>query len=305
LDEATATIEGQIEEKASYFMELYNAFIDRLDELVIGIIAFLIFFAIAKAVRKVVRSAMARTSTEGHVDILVAQIAYIAILAIGTAIALGLSFPNANLTGLFASLGVAGFAIGFAMKDILGNFLSGIILLTQRPFTIGDYVVVGDVEGTVTNIRVRDTQITTFDGKLVFIPNNAISTSNIINLTGQAERRIDVHVGISYRSDIKEAMKVCVDAVSKLPGLVKQPVPDVLVTGFGDSSVMLQVRAWVNWKNVDFVYARSEAHRLVKEALDDAGIEIPFPIRTIYFNQSSNGDPEIEEITGGKSGKKN
>jgi len=298
----TSTIEGQIEEKTSYFVNLYEAFVGRLDEFIIGIVAFLIFFAIAKAVRKVVRSAMARTSTEGHVDILVAQIAYIGILTIGVIVALG--FSGADLTGLFASLGVAGFAIGFAMKDILGNFLSGIILLIQRPFTIGDYIVVGDVEGTVTNIRVRDTQITTFDGKLVFIPNNAISTSNIINLTGQSERRIDVHVGISYRSDIKEATKVCIDAVSKLPGLVKEPAPDVLVTGFADSSVMLQVRVWVNWKKVDFIYAKSEAHRLVKEALDDAGIEIPFPIRTVYFNQSSNGDPEIEEITGGKSGNK-
>lgn len=301
MKEDTSTVE-QIAENTSKVMDLYNGFLALLPGIVMGIIAFIVFFIIARAVRGIVRRAMAKTSTEGHVDILVAQIAYIAILTIGTIVAL--SFSGANLTGLFASLGVAGFAIGFAMKDILGNFLSGIILLTQRPFTIGDYVIVGDVEGTVTNIRVRDTQITTFDGKLVFIPNNTISTSNIINLTGQDERRIDVHVGISYRSDIKEAMKVCVDAVSKLPGLVKEPAPDVLVTGFADSSVMLQIRAWVNWKIVDFIYAKSEAHRLVKEALDDAGIEIPFPIRTVYFNQSSNGDPEIEEITGGKSGKK-
>jgi small-conductance mechanosensitive channel len=239
---------------------------------------------------------MARTSTEGHVDILVSQIAYIGTLTVGIIIAL-ISL-DIELTALFTSLGVAGFAVGFAMKDILGNFLSGIILLTQRPFTIGDRVVIGDVEGIVTNIRIRDTQITTYDGRLVYIPNNTLSTSNIINLTAFPERRTDIDIGISYGSDIAKASKICLDAVSDINGVVKEPAAEVLVTGFADSAIMLQVRVWVDQKNENYFNVRSEAYRALKEALDDAGIEIPFPVRTVYFHQSGNLEPELEEIVG-------
>ncbi|HZD60574.1 MAG TPA: mechanosensitive ion channel family protein [Anaerolineae bacterium] len=292
----TSTIGGEINDVAVGFIELYKSFLEKLPEIVLALITVFIFFIIARAIRKTVRKAMARTSTEGHVDILVSQIAYIGTLTVGIIIAL-ISL-DIELTALFTSLGVAGFAVGFAMKDILGNFLSGIILLTQRPFTIGDRVVIGDVEGIVTNIRIRDTQITTYDGRLVYIPNNTLSTSNIINLTAFPERRTDIDIGISYGSDIAKASKICLDAVSDINGVVKEPAAEVLVTGFADSAIMLQVRVWVDQKNENYFNVRSEAYRALKEALDDAGIEIPFPVRTVYFHQSGNLEPELEEIVG-------
>ncbi|MBE0448422.1 MAG: mechanosensitive ion channel [Actinobacteria bacterium] len=296
----TSTFEGEIFDVAEGFIDLYNSFLIKLPKIVLALITVFIFFIIARAIRKTVRKAMARTSTEGHVDILVSQIAYIGTLSVGIIVAL-ISL-DIELTALFTSLGVAGFAVGFAMKDILGNFLSGIILLTQRPFTIGDRIIIGDVEGVVTNIRIRDTQITTYDGRLIFVPNNTISTSNIINLTAFPERRADIDVSISYGSDIAIAAKTCIDAVGGINGMVKDPAPEVLVTSFADSAIKLQVRVWVDQKNQPYFNVKSEAHRVIKEALDSAGISIPFPIRTVYFHQTKDIESEIEEITGGQVG---
>ncbi|MCL6471931.1 MAG: mechanosensitive ion channel family protein [Firmicutes bacterium] len=282
------------------FAKLYSDFIEWLPILIEVLVVLIVFIIVARTVRRVVRKAMARTSTDGHVDILVAQIAYIGTLSVGIIVAL--SFVSTNLSALFTGLGVAGFAVGFAMKDILGNFLSGIILLIQRPFTIGDNVVIGDVEGTVTNIRIRDTQIETYDGRLIYIPNNALSTSNIINLTALPKRRVDVNVGISYAADIGTAMRVCLDAVRNIKGAVLEPAPEVLVTGFADSSVMLQVRVWVDWQEDGFLQIKSEAHKAVKEALDNAGIEIPYPVRTVYLRELGKAKSyeigsEIKDLT--------
>lgn len=292
-------MESELFDITTGFIKLYNKFVVKLPEFLVALVVVLISIALARAVRKVVRTAMARTSTEGHVDILIAQIAYVGSLSVGVIISL--SILGVELAALFTGLGVAGFAIGFAMKDILGNFISGIILLIQRPFTIGDAVMIADVEGTVTNIRIRDTEITTYDGRIVFIPNNTLSTSNIINLTALPERRVDVDVGISYGSDINEAIGVCLGAVGTLKGVAKDPAPEVLVIGFADSAVMLQVRVWVAWRDEGYPRLKSEAYRLVKEALDNAGIEIPFPIRTLYFNQAQALEPGLEGITSNRS----
>jgi len=296
-------MEREIADISRGFIKLYNDFVEWVPYVFVALIVILIFIALARTVRKIVRAAMAKTSIDGHVDLLVAQIAYIGTITVGIVVALGIL--QVNLAALFTGLGIAGFAIGFAMKDILGNFLSGIILLTQRPFTVGDGVVIDDIWGTVVNIRVRDTQIKTYDGRLVYIPNNTLSTSNIINLTAFPERRADVDVGVAYGSDIAKAAKVCLSAVADIDGVLKDPIPEVLVTGFADSAITLQVRVWIEQKNHNYLHVKSEVYREIKEALDAAGIEIPFPIRTVYFHQTENIDPELEEITGGRSGSDN
>jgi len=286
VNEDTATIEGRIVSISGGFQDLYLEFARWVPNIIIAIVALVISIFVAKMIRNMARRAMAKTSTEGHIDILVAQLAYIGALALGIIMSLGI-LPI-NLSALFTGLGLAGFAVGFAMKDILGNFLAGIILLIQRPFTIDDYIKIGDVEGTVTNIRVRDTQLTTNDGRLIYVPNNTMSTSNIINLTALPLRRVDVDAGIPYSSDINRAVKACLEAAARLPGFVEQPIPDVIVTEFGDSAIMLRVRIWVDWKEHGYIQAQSEALKLVKAALDDAGIDIPFPVRTVYLHQSKD-----------------
>ncbi|MDP2211926.1 MAG: mechanosensitive ion channel family protein [Candidatus Aquicultor sp.] len=286
MNEDTATIEGRIVSISDGFQDLYYEFVRWVPSIIIAIVVLVISLFVAKMIRNMARRAMAKTSTEGHIDILVAQLAHIGALALG--IIMSLSLLPINLSALFTGLGLAGFAIGFAMKDILGNFLAGIILLIQRPFTIDDYVKIGDVEGTVTNIRVRDTQLTTNDGRLIFVPNNTMSTSNIINLTALPLRRVDVDVDIPYSSDINRAVKACLEAATRLPGFVERPIPDVIVTEFGDSAVMLRVQIWVDWKEHGYIQVQSEALKLVKAALDDAGIDIPFPVRTVYLHQSKD-----------------
>ncbi|MDI6817132.1 MAG: mechanosensitive ion channel family protein [Actinomycetota bacterium] len=287
MNQDTATIEGRIVSIGDGFQDLYLEFMGWVPYIIVAIVVLVLSIFAARMIRNMARRAMAKTSTEGHIDILVAQLAYIGALTLGVVLSLSI-LPIENLSAVFTGLGLAGFAVGFAMKDILGNFLAGIILLIQRPFTIDDYVKIGDVEGTVTNIRVRDTQLTTNDGRLIYVPNNTMSTSNIINLTALPLRRVDVDVGIPYSSDINRAIEACLEAATRLPGFVEQPIPDVIVTEFGDSAIMLRVQVWVDWKEYGYIHVQSEALKLVKAALDAAGIDIPFPVRTVYLQQSKD-----------------
>lgn len=282
----TATVEEKIISIPKSFENLYGDFIEKIPYIFVALIVVLISILLARTIRKIARTAMAKTSTEGHIDILVAQLAYIGTLSIGIIIAL--TFMGVNLAALLTGLGLAGFAVGFAMKDILGNFLSGIILLTQRPFTIGDRIIIGDIEGIVSNIRIRDTQITTYDGRLVYIPNNTLSTSNIINLTAFPERRADIDIGISYDSDIEKAVNLCLTTVASIRGVVKEPAPEVLVMGFAESAITLQVRVWIDQENENYLQIKSDVHKIIKEAFDKAGVEIPFPIRTLRVHQAKS-----------------
>ncbi|MGP4848092.1 mechanosensitive ion channel family protein, partial [Marinobacter sp. 1Y8] len=214
------------------------------------------------------------------------------IFFIGFMIAMVIAVPGFTPAKLIGALGIGSVAIGFAFKDIFQNLLSGILLLISEPFRIGDQIVSGDYEGTVEDIKIRATTIRTYDGRQVVIPNSDLYTSALTVNTAYKQRRLQVAVGIGYEDDIEAAKTEIIKALDKIESVSKKATPSVIATGFGGSSIDLMVR----WFIEDGTQANKVAsiHQVIvgiKNSLDAAGVNIPFPIRTIDLS-----DPSVSAI---------
>ncbi len=209
-----------------------------------------------------------------------------AIVYVAAAV-IALDLLGLNIMPFIAGAGVAGVAIGFAAKDTLSNLIAGVLLIVDRPFEIGDRIEVWDAPkgsatwGDVIDIGLRATKIRTTDNIVIVIPNNKIMTRDIINYTLISERiRVRINVGVAYNADIQKAKDILVELAKTVAWVAPVPSPKVVVRNFGDSSVDLQLRVWIDdaRKRMDTI---SDITDKIKTAFDDAGIEIPFPKRDI------------------------
>lgn len=181
------------------------------------------------------------------------------------------------------ALGIAGIALAFALKDILENFVAGVLLQMQRPFTYGEQVLINDFEGTVEGIDSRLVTIVTPAGELVKIPSATVIKADIVNYTKRGMRRTTLPVGVAYGTDLKNAQRVILDAVSSADGVLESPDPEALLEGFGDSSIDFAVQFWHEPTIADFWHVRSNVAFTIEAALADADITIPFPQRTMWW----------------------
>ncbi len=223
------------------FVDLWHKIANIGPRWLVALAILIVAWLIAKLFGKMVQKAVGRTSTEGHVDILIARGASALIIVVGVMLALtvvGMSFGHA-----LAAFGLASVGIGFALQDVLGNLFAGVILLVQHPFTIGDQIRSGEQEGFVENIRVRDTQILTYDGERVFIPNRTVFSTPIINYSSTPALRRDLRIGIKYAADIDKARDIALETLAGVPGVLKQPDPVVLVES-EEEHVALILRFW-------------------------------------------------------------
>lgn len=192
-----------------------------------------------------------------------------------------LGFPLASLG---AALGLIGLGLSFALKDMISNFISGIFIMINRPFRIGDQIEVAGEAGTVRDIMIRATKIKTYDGRQVIVPNSTLYNGKVVNNTAYDSRRFEVIVGIGYDEDIGEAKELAIDSLKEASNVEEEPEPQVLVNELGGSSVNLKLRGWTKPSKANMVKSASEVTQLVKEKYDSAGIDIPYPIRTVYMN---------------------
>lgn len=185
-----------------------------------------------------------------------------------------------NVGPLVAGLGVTGFILGFAFQESLANLAAGMMIAINNPFKVGDYVILAGLEGSIVEVDMMATIMTTGDNKKIVVPNKVAWGSPITNFSAMKTRRVETVVGISYGADISKAKQVALDAVSSLEAVLKEPGPIVEVKSLDDSAVTLIVRAWVN--NADYWPTFFAANQLVKEAFDKNGIEIPFPQMDVH-----------------------
>ena len=184
---------------------------------------------------------------------------------------------------VLGALGIAGIALAFALKDILENFVAGVLLQLQRPFTYGDQVLINEQEGTVHDIDTRLVTLITPAGETIKIPSATVIKSDINNYTAQGARRTTLPVGVAYGTDLRSATSVLTRAVEAVEGVHDTPRPEVLLVGFGDSSIDFVVRFWHAPSIATFWTTRSAVALQVNDALKDAGITIPFPQRTMWW----------------------
>lgn len=259
--------------------DLWDGFVSRLPSIVTGLLVILIFYLIARLVRYLTEKSLKKVKASEHAARITARLAFIGVVAVGVLVSLGVMGINAG--ALVASLGLVSVGIGFALKDVIENFIAGLILIFQRPFVVGDVVCFGDVEGKVEDVRVRDTVIRMFDGRQVFVPNAKIFSSAVINNNRNRSRRLGFEVSIAYAEDAPAAMAVARDALAGVPGVAEEPPPLVVAEELGESSVVLKAYFWVDPVKVGILEIRSEAIAVVKQELQKADIEIPFPVLTV------------------------
>ena len=201
-----------------------------------------------------------------------------AVLYITAATALGV--PETSLVTALASCGLA---VGLALQGSLSNFAGGLMILIFKPFVIGDYIVSGTFEGTVKEINVLYTVVVTLDNRTVTIPNGSISNAPVVDVTGQATRRLDISVGVSYNADIDKALSVLSALAANNKEILQTPAPQAVVDNLGESSIDLILRFWVNTEN--YWPVRYQMLKDVKQALDENGIEIPFPQLDVHVSK--------------------
>lgn len=237
--------------------------------LAFSLLVFLIFLLLALAVRKTVKSAVARMSTQGHVDHIVAQLTYIGVLAVGAVVAL--SFSGLNIGALVTSLGLAGFAVGFAIKDILGNFLAGILILIQRPFTLGDEISLAGVEGRVESVRVRDTLVKTGDGTLVYIPNSIVFNGILTNKSAFDIKPVTLRWRCHRAAEPGVVIEKCLRLLQDSPSVLKDPKPQVFLDELVEDGFGYSAKLFIDSSGISVEAARSEALSAINSELSKEG----------------------------------
>ncbi|MBH0130796.1 mechanosensitive ion channel family protein [Salinibacterium sp. NK8237] len=264
---------------------IFSSLFLSLPNVIIGIVVFLIFWALSWVVAKLVGLAMRRAGRPRGLQMVLSRLTAWSILTFGLLVALTVIFPTITPASLFGALGVGGVVIGFAFRDIFQNLLAGILILFTRPFRIGDQIVSENHEGEVVDILVRATLLRTYDNRVVVIPNSELYTKRVVVNTAYENRRLSVEVGIGYDESIADARAAILEAIATLPGIVTDPTPEVLVNLLGDFSVILEVRFWISPPDRrEAVEAQDQVLEAIKRALTAAEIEMPFPIQKIMID---------------------
>ena len=208
----------------------------------------------------------------------------LAIVLITTLNELGFS-----LAPLLGAAGVLGIALGFASQTSVSNLISGIFLIAERPFVVGDLIEVGGVTGFVLSIDSISVKLRTFDNKMVRIPNETMVKSQVTNITRFPIRRLDVRVGVAYKEDVARVRRILLDVANRNPLSLMEPEPIVVFEGFGESSIDFLVGIWTTRQN--FLAVKNGIQAEIKAAFDEAQIEIPFPHRTLYVGTATEAFP--------------
>ena len=240
-------------------------------------------YTLARVAKSVVKKAVQRGRTEATAGLFVANLAYAAILAVVLSAALG--ELGVQTTSIVAILGAAGLAIGLALQGLLSNLASGLVLVTQRPFMVGDYIEGGGAGGTVIEIRLFTTVLKTFDGRKVTVPNGKLTSDNIINYTVYPTRRVEVVVSVDYASDLSLVRQTALAILADDARILPDPAPAVVVKNLGESGVDVAVRAWV--KRADYWNVFFDLQESLKNRFDAAGIVIPFPQRVVHLRPAN------------------
>lgn len=245
---------------------------------------------VGKILSRVISNTVAKVMKYKNVDPTV--ISFLSAIIYGICfmmvIIIAISHLGFNTTSLVAIIGAAGLAIGLALQGSLSNFASGVLLISFKPFKAGDFVEVSGTAGIVEEVLIFATKLRTGDNKTVIIPNNAITSGNITNYSTKPTRRIDLVIGVSYDANLAKTKEILAEVVSKNELILPEPAVTIGVSELADSSVNIVVRPWV--KSGDYWPVYFSLMENIKVALDDAGIEIPYPQLSLHMNKEEKDE---------------
>lgn len=280
----------------------YQEIIEMLPNILLAIIVFILTFFASKGVRYLFEQVFLKKWKNVELKRILGRIIQIVAFALGLLFALSIVNLDKTVTSILAGVGVIGLALGFAFQDIAANFISGIFMASKKPFEIGDLIEVSGFFGTVKAINLRTTEIETFDGNDVIIPNKDVFQNPIKNYMLTPYQRVLIKVGVSYNDNLAKVRELTLDRIKKLEGIIVEKEPQFFYTEFGDSSINFEIRFWVPYgQKSRFLELQSNAIEAIKTLFDENDISIPFPIRTIDLSES---ELFIETIANKQSDKK-
>lgn len=249
----------------------------------LALLVFVIGRWVVMAVTRLTERVMERRGLDPMLVSFIGRIFYIVLLV--TVVISAIAVLGMPITPMLAILGGAALAVGLALQNSLSNFASGVMLIANRPFTVGHFVEAGGVSGTVEKVGIFQTTLRTPDNRSVVVPNTGITTAPITDYTAFDTRRIDMMIGVSYGDDLKTARRVMEEVIANHSKVLDEPAPVVLLMELGDSSVDFAVRPWV--ATLDYWVVRNELLEQIKAALEAAGCSIPFPQRDLHLHQEA------------------
>jgi len=273
---------------------MLEGFIALLPNMVLALLVFAIFFFVARTIKKVVRNLTRDRRQARNLGMVLGRLAQGTTILVGLFIALSIVIPSLKANDLVQLLGISSVAIGFAFRDILQNFLAGILILLTEPFQIDDQIVFKSFEGTVENIQTRATTIRTYDGRRIVIPNSELFTNSVTVNTAFENRRLQYDIGIGYGDDIDQAKQLLLEALHETDGVLEIPAPDAIVVELAGSSVNIRARWWVAPpRRADVLDLQDRVLTNIKNKLTANGIDLPFPTQQILFHdqtEETDGD---------------
>lgn len=269
--------------------------VERLPYIVAGILVFGLFWLLGKIIKAVFWKTSSHTNLDNRLRILFSRLIFLGVVVLGIFTAFTVIIPTFKFGDLIAGLGFTSFVIGFATKDILNNLFSGVLILWQQPFKIGDYIFIGSNQGKVEYIGVRATRLRKDDGEQVLIPNGDMYSSAITIRGAGAERRMLLKISIGYDSDIIKAKELILKVLQGNEGVVEEPKSNVVVTDLTSDGVNLSIYFWINTDQHKPMQVFDTVATNIKEKLGDSGIEM-FPPNSVIV-QTPNGENITPVIT--------
>lgn len=276
---------GVFETLTNELVEMARSLIQLLPNIVIAIVVLAIVGVLAKNLSALAGRAAERAGRRRSLADLARTLTKVIVWVFGILLVMTIVFPSMTLGSIIAALGVGTLAIGFAFQDIFENFLAGILLMVREKMRVGDYIICQGVEGEVTHISLRETYLRRPSNETTVVPNSFLFKNPMEILTDADIRRHEIIVGVSYDTDADMAQSLIQKTVEGCEKVLDDQPVDVFAREFGASSIDYTVRWWSGSKIADMHRSRDEVIRRIKRALDDAGVEIPFPYQTLTFKE--------------------
>jgi len=277
------------------------AITDQLSNVVLAVVLLASAYALTDFLGGLIRQISAdSTILTDHQEEVVRRLTQLTVYTFALLVVVGLFTDNVG--GLLVGAGFLGIVVGMAARQTLGAVLAGFVLMFSRPFEVGDWVEVGDHEGTVTEISIMSTRLRSFDGEVITLPNDDVRSGSIIDRSRRNRLRIEVEVGVDYATDVGRAATLIEEAMADVDDVAAMPEPDVVTKRFGDSAVVLGARYWIRNPSMRKRWrTQTAAMGAIKTALEDEGIVIPFPQQTLSARTEESSGPQLDASVEGRA----
>jgi small conductance mechanosensitive channel len=266
---------------------MITGFIETLPNLIVALAVFAVFFLAASLLKRAVQRITQQANMPPTARLMLGRLTRGLVILFGILMALPVVYPNFTAAQVIQALGIGGVAIGFAFRDILQNFLAGILLFITQPFKIGDQIIVDQYEGTVQDIQTRATLIKSYDGRLIVIPNSDLFTQSVTVNTAFPTRRSEYDFGIGYGDDTELAKRLIVEAIDGVDFTLQNPRPEAFIIDLAPSTVNIRARWWTPSRRSDVLHMQARVIEAIKKKLSAAGIDLPYTTYQVLFHDQT------------------